>query len=74
MMHNSAVKIGSLIPVWWDTQSDPPNMARVIEVLPYTGRYKDMFDVVLRLSDPGTKRGWLEMAYNTQRPTLLEKP
>ncbi len=57
------LKVGDLYPVWWDT-GDPanPNMARVLAIKPYTGRYVEWFDAVLRLSAAGTRRGWLEMA------------
>ena len=56
------LKVGDLYPVWWDT-GDPanPNMAWVLAIKPYTGRYDVWFDAVLRLSAP-TRRGWLEMA------------
>lgn len=54
--------VGDLYPVWWDTESTPPNMARVIEIRPYTGRYTQWFDAVLRLSAPRTRSGWLEQA------------
>lgn len=56
--------VGDLYPVWWDTQSNPPNLARVLEIKPYRGRYPQFFDAVLRLTAPTTKLGWTEMAVN----------
>lgn len=54
------IKTGDSYRVWWSTSNG--NMARVLSVDTYTGRYKDMFTHVLRLEASGTKRGWLDMA------------
>lgn len=50
---------GDLYPVWWWTP--PANMARIIEIQPYRGRYPEYFSHVLRLFSD-TKQGWLDMA------------
>lgn len=60
--------IGDLYPVWWNTESDPPNMARIIEIRPYRGPYTDMMTHILKLSAPTTKRGWLEMTVHVNNP------
>lgn len=54
--------IGDTYPVWWNTGEpmvDGFYPATIIKVLPYTGKFD--FTAVLRLTAPGTKRGWLEM-------------
>ena len=56
------VRVGGLVKVWWNT-GRPDNMATVLAVLPYTGRFTQFFNCVLRLSAPSTYRGWMEMAY-----------
>jgi hypothetical protein len=56
---------GRKIKVWWET-GEPDNMATILEVLPYTGRYPEFCDCVLKLPAPRTRRGWLEMAYNSK--------
>lgn len=38
---------------------------RIIEIKPYTGRYKDLFDCVLVIW-ANTKKGFTEMAYNSK--------
>ncbi len=57
-----AYKVGDEFPVWWDTDDGRPDgnhMATILEVKPYTGKFK--FSAVLRLSAPRLKKGWLEM-------------
>ena len=50
-------KVGECIAVWWGSGG------RVLEVLPYTGRYPQWFTCVLRLSAPTTKSGYVDMAW-----------
>lgn len=53
------VKEGDKVTSWF---SDTPDMkSTVLKVLPYTGKYQGMFDAVLRLTAPRTKRGWFDM-------------
>ena len=58
----SSVQRPDVYPVWWSTGTKEPNMAAVLGVYPYKGRYTEYFNAVLRLAAPETKRGWLEMA------------
>jgi hypothetical protein len=54
-----------MYPVWWATGQRNDHgqpMARVIQVLPYTGRYPQLFNAVLQLHAPDTRSGRLEMA------------
>jgi hypothetical protein len=51
------IRVGNIIPVWWK-----PEGARVLAVLPYTGRYPQWFSRVLRL-ESDTPRGWIEIAW-----------
>jgi hypothetical protein len=53
--------VGDYYPVWWETYSTPPNMARVLEISPYRGAYKQHFDAVLHLDMPSTKVGRISM-------------
>jgi hypothetical protein len=53
------IKVGDLHPTWFSGREDGNSV--VIAVSEYTGRYKEFFSLVLRLSAPNTKRGWLEM-------------
>ena len=34
----------------------------VFSIEPYTGRYPQWFDVVVRVSAPRTRRGWMEIS------------
>jgi hypothetical protein len=61
-MSKPALKVGAKLHVWWNTGTSN-NMATVLAILPYTGRYTEHFDCVLRLTAPNTRAGWLEMAY-----------
>jgi hypothetical protein len=58
------MKIGDMYPVWWwqprkDEQGR--NLARIINIEPYKGRYPELFSQVLTLT-ADTKSGQLEMA------------
>jgi len=55
-------QIGDKVLTWFSDQSDGKSV--VIDVTPYTGRYKDDFTHVLKLSAPRTRRGWMEMPIN----------
>jgi hypothetical protein len=59
-------KIGEKITTWFSDRED--RLSTVLEVLPYTGKYVEMFDCVLRLSAPRTKAGSLEMAFDSSCP------
>jgi len=58
------MKVGAMIRVWWKCDNNR-NMATILAILPYTGRYPKFSDCVLRLSAPGTNRGWVEMSYHS---------
>lgn len=58
------LKVGHLYPVWWHTDGDYPNMATVLQILPYRGLFDQFYDAVLRLSAPRCHAGYLEMAVN----------
>ena len=62
-MTNLAPKpeIGDFMKVWWFTGTCPPNMARVLAVRPYVGRYTRWFRFVVQLSAPKCESGFLEM-------------
>jgi len=63
-MDKKPYKVGDEYPVWWETldgRPDGQHQARILEVLPYTGRLPQCFSAVLRLSAPRTAQGWLEM-------------
>jgi hypothetical protein len=64
------MKEGDLYPVWWSTgvREGAWNLARIIGVQPYTGRYPESFTHVLKLHAPNTDRGWLEMAVHEDKP------
>jgi hypothetical protein len=53
-------------PTWWATpqgkNEDGYYMAKVMGGFPYTGRYPEFFNYVLKLEAPGTSQGYLEMA------------
>jgi hypothetical protein len=63
------VAVGDKIRVWWFT-GVPGNLATVRAVAPCRGRYPEHFDCILTLTAPETKRGTLEMAYNSRNPVL----
>lgn len=56
-------KVGDKIPVWWTTFDKDDvgnNLAYILEIRDYIGPL-DFCDKILKLTAPGTKRGWLEM-------------
>lgn len=59
------LKKGDPYPVWWNTGSEYINgwyTAKIIDIKPYKGAYPQYFTHVLQLTNPGTRRGWTEMA------------
>lgn len=48
-------------PTWWPGDR-PDGSATVLSIQPYTGRYPEAFNYVLRVAAPRTDRGWLEIA------------
>jgi hypothetical protein len=56
-------QVGNKIPVWWSTgekDASGNNLAMILEVRDYKGPL-DFCDKILKLTAPGTKRGWIEM-------------
>lgn len=56
-------KIGEKIPVWWNTFEKDElgnNVAIILDIRDYKGPF-DFCSKLLKLSAPGTKRGWVEM-------------
>jgi hypothetical protein len=56
-------QVGDKIPVWWATyekNDKGENIAVVLEIRDYIGPL-DFCDKILKLTCPGTKRGWIEM-------------
>lgn len=64
MITRKGIKVGDQINVWWHTDL-PNNMATVLAVLPYKGRYPQYFNCILRLTAPNTNKGYLEMTYQS---------
>jgi len=52
------IQAGDRVQTFWN------DAAEVLETLPYTGRFPEHFNVVLRVSAPSTRRGWLEVAFD----------
>jgi hypothetical protein len=57
------MKVGALISTWFSRS--PSGKSRILEILPYTGRYPQYFDCVLKVTAPATKQGYMEIAYNS---------
>jgi hypothetical protein len=56
-------KVGDKIRVWWNTfdkDDNGNNLAFILEIRDYTGPLKYIKEI-LKLTAPGTKRGWIEM-------------
>ena len=62
--------VGDYYPVWWETCTTPPNMARVLAFNHYKGKYTQDFDTVLHLEAPTTKAGHEVMAVNLKSGPL----
>lgn len=58
------MKVGDKLKTWFSGSED--GISRIIEIMPYHGAYPQFFDCVLKLSAQTTKRGWMEMAYNSK--------
>lgn len=56
--------LGKRIRVWWYT-GEKDNYGTILAVLPYTGRFTQYCDCVLRFPAPNTHRGYVEMAYHS---------
>jgi len=75
-------KIGEKMETWFSGRAD--KMSRVIEVLPYTGKYPESFDCVLRLSAETSRKGYADMSWhsrnykmdfgNIRKPKIGRKP
>jgi hypothetical protein len=48
--------------LYWVSGTDD-GISEVLEVLPYRGRYPNIFNCVLRLSAQRTMKGWVETAF-----------
>lgn len=53
------MSVGDKIPTWFS--GEPDGCSTVLAVEPYRGRYTEWFSVVLRVTAPRTKRGWMEI-------------
>jgi hypothetical protein len=49
------MQIGDSITTFWGE-------AKILDIHPYTGRYPQWFNCVLKVTAPKTKNGWLEVA------------
>jgi hypothetical protein len=58
MAKKTRIRVGDIVPIWWK-----PKGARVLKVLPYTGKYPQWFSRVLRLEAPRTSNGWADVAW-----------
>lgn len=59
---------GKTIETWQDTGMYSPtgkNIGLIFDVFPYTGKYPQLFDCVLRISHNGLNKGYFETAYNS---------
>jgi hypothetical protein len=56
----SAIKVGDKIRTWWQ-----PTGSTILEILRYSGKHPDWFDMMLVLTAPRTKAGKWEMPYNS---------
>jgi hypothetical protein len=57
-------KVGDDVEVWWTTGRTAENgrpLAKILEIRPYEGPMKQYSSLILRLTAPSTKKGWLEM-------------
>ncbi len=57
-------QVGQTMTTWFSDRMD--RRSTILEVQPYRGRYPQFFDCVLIFSAPRTKRGSLEMAYDSR--------
>lgn len=57
------IKIGAEIPFWGSGKES--GLSMVLDVFPYTGRFKEFFNCVLVLTAENTRKRQIEMAYNS---------
>ena len=57
-MSTNIRKVGDKYPTWFSGNAD--GLSIILDIFPYTGRYKDWFTHVIRLSAPSTMRGWMD--------------
>lgn len=60
-------KVGDKFPIWFPPHArsvkvDGYYMADIIDVRPYTGRYKEFFTQIVRIPAWRTGRGWIEIS------------
>jgi hypothetical protein len=58
----SLPKIGEKIETWFS--GSPDGKSTVMEVFPYTGKYKNFFTHVVKATAFNTTRGWMEFCVN----------
>ncbi len=58
--------VNDRISTWFSDM--PDGKSTVLAVYPYTGRYKEFFTHVLKLTAPRTHAGSLEMSYDARLP------
>ncbi|RYF78735.1 MAG: hypothetical protein EOO39_00585 [Cytophagaceae bacterium] len=73
------IKKGDLIAVWWSTgkvNKQGQNIATVLEIKPYNGKYKEHFDQEAKLEAPRTKNGylWMDIEKKPNHNTKSNKP
>ena len=61
--------IGEYIRTWFDTgvydkKGDP--IGKILEVLPYVGKYPNFFDCIIKIEHQGMNKGYVERAYNSK--------
>jgi hypothetical protein len=55
------IKVGDKIETWFSGRAD--RMSTVLDIEPYSGRYPESFNCVLKLTALDTYRGFTKMAY-----------
>lgn len=51
-------EIGKKIETWFSDSEDGKSV--ILDIKPYTGKYKEYFTLVIKVSAPRTKRGYME--------------
>lgn len=52
-------RIGDKYPTWFSGEHD--NLSTIVHIKPYTGRFKQFFDLILTLTAKNTLKGTLEI-------------
>lgn len=52
-------KIGDKILTWFSDRED--GMSIIVDIQPYTGKYPELYDVVLEVTAPGTPLGTVKI-------------